>query len=185
MQKVLYRVLTVVLAVFWAVGALSLFTGTFQRRYIYPLKYEEFVAENSKNYGLEPSMVYGVIKAESGFGKNSVSGKGAKGLMQITDSTAEFIAERLKKEEYDIYDPETNLLFGCWYLGYLFARFGVRDTVLAAYNAGEGNVAEWLKNPEYSYDGLHLNKIPYEETSRYVKKVNKYAGRYKKYYKTI
>lgn len=182
-QKTLYKVLCVVLAVFWAVGVLSLVTGTFQRRYIYPLKYKEYVAENAEIYGIPPDIVYGVMKAESGFKKKSVSKKNARGLMQITDGTAGFIAERLKMEKYDVYDPETNIKFGCWYLGYLFTRFGVTETALAAYNAGEGNVSDWLKNEEYSSDGLRLNKIPYGETDAYVKKVLRYAERYRRYYK--
>ena len=57
-----------------------------------------------------------------------------------------------------------------------------RDTALAAYNAGMGNVSKWLKNPEYSSDGITLSYIPFKETREYVAKVNDYERTYKELY---
>ena len=67
---------------------------------------------------------------------------------------------------------------GCYYLKYLFDRFKNVNVVLCAYNAGEGNVRKWLKNKEYSLDGKTIKSIPFNETDKYVKKINK---TYKKY----
>ncbi len=133
-----------------------------------------------KESGLPVSLVYSVIKAESNFQEDALSPVGAVGLMQLMPATAQFICdlegieyrvERLKEGEY-------NLRLGCAYLRYLFSRFSVEETVLAAYNAGEGVVSLWLKREEFSNDGRTLNVIPYEETSAYVKKIKKFRKIY-------
>ena len=183
MQKIVIKFLKIILWIFWGIGIISLVTGTFQRQFVYPLHYKNIIKVNADAYGLEPSLIYGIIKAESSFKVRAKSKKGAKGLMQITDSTAGYIAEKLKVVDYDIYEPETNIHFGCWYLSYLFMRFGNKETVIVAYNAGEGNVSEWLKNDEYSLDEVNLLKIPFKETNLYLKKVLNNIDRYKKYYK--
>lgn len=127
-----------------------------------------------------PALVFAVIKAESGFRADAVSGAGAVGLMQLLPSTAEYICEcegmtfeveRLTEEEY-------NVTLGCLYLKYLLKRFPVEETAVAAYNAGEGTVAEWLKNKRYSHDGKSLFAIPYPETRDYVKKIAKFKKIY-------
>ena len=85
-----------------------------------------------------------------------------------------------------LYDPETNIKYGTYYLSRLYNRFGDWDTALAAYNGGEGNVSEWLKDKKYSDDGIKLktDKIPdeFSETKNYVKKVNKALKKYKELY---
>lgn len=134
--------------------------------------------------GLSPALVYAVIKTESGFDEDAVSRAGAVGLMQLLPSTAEFIcrkcglafdAEKLKEGEY-------NIRLGCLYLGYLLERFGVRETALAAYNAGEGTVAAWLNDRRYSADGKTLCAVPYPETEAYIKKVMKFRKIYLFFY---
>ena len=55
--------------------------------------------------------------------------------------------------------------------------------MLAAYNAGSGNVSQWLKNNKYSIDGKSLNRIPFKETEKYLVKVKKNQEIYKKLYK--
>lgn len=177
------KILSIILAVFWTLGISALLSGTVQRRYIYPQKYSEFVSAHAENFGISKSLVFAVIKAESNFNKRSESKKGAKGLMQITAGTAEFIAERMGIADFDIFDADTNIRFGTYYLKYLFSKFKVQNTAIAAYNAGEGNVSEWLKNSEYSADGETLNKIPFEETDKYVKKVEKYRKKYSIYHR--
>lgn len=57
------------------------------------------------------------------------------------------------------------------------------QTVLAAYNAGQGRVKEWLKDPAYSADGEHLDAIPYAETAEYVRRVEKTRQRYRQLYR--
>ena len=91
--------------------------------------------------------------------------------------------------EYDsemLYDPETNIHIGCWYLRYLLDMYESNlPTALAAYNAGLGNVSKWLVNPEYSKDGENLDSVPYTETDGYVKKTLKYMEKYEKYHEEL
>ena len=99
------------------------------------------------------------------------------GLMQIMPETGEWIAGKIGIEDFNaemLEDPEVNIEMGVWYLDYLAERFdGETDTVIAAYNAGHGNVEKWLNDGQYSADGRTLAEIPFEETRNYVKKVNR------------
>lgn len=91
--------------------------------------------------------------------------------MQILDITRDWGAEELNLKNVDIFDPETNIRLGCWYLSKLYKEFGKLDLVIAAYNGGSGNVKKWLENNEYSKDGENLHDIPFKQTSKYVEKV--------------
>jgi len=148
-------------------------------------KYYFYCREICLEKDIDVSLVLAVIKTESSFDENAVSSKGAVGLMQIMPQTAGFIAGRNGYDYLESYltNPEYNIRTGCRYLSYLRARFLDESTLLAAYNAGEGNVGEWLKNPKYSVDGKILSKIPYPETQNYVQKVQKLKNKYEKHYR--
>ncbi|MCI6277980.1 MAG: lytic transglycosylase domain-containing protein [Clostridium sp.] len=143
--------------------------------YLYPFKYKDIIMEESKKYDISPYFVASVIKAESGFNSDARSHKNAKGLMQLTEETAYDVANQMGIEGYDVsmlHEPEVNIAMGCWYLDDLNKEFnGDMDLVLAAYNAGRGNVQKWLKDNRYSSDGKTLSYIPFAETDKYVKKV--------------
>ena len=156
-----------------------------QKKYVYPLDYKKEVFESSKEFNLDKALVFALIKTESSFNKKAVSEKGAVGLMQITVKTAEFIAKELNVKEYDLYNPKTNIRFGCYYLKYLIKGFNNVRTALCAYNAGEGNVRNWLKNPQNSKDGKTLYKIPFKETREYVERIEKSFAKYTKLYGKI
>lgn len=148
---------------------------------LYPLKYKNEIKTYSNEYNIETSLVASVICNESSFDENSKSKKGAIGLMQLMPSTAKWLCEKLG-EEYDeqkLYTPEFNIKLGTYYLQYLKNKFEDTDTAIAAYNAGEGIVAAWLKNQEYSKDGKTLKSIPYQETSNYLTKVKRTVRFYK------
>lgn len=141
----------------------------------YPLKCENLIDTYSAKYNIDKYLVIGVISSESHFDKDAKSHKGAKGLMQLTDSTAQWCNEHfnLDYDHIDLYDVETNIEIGCIYLEYLIDTYENIETALAAYNAGPGNTDKWLKDKNYSDDGKALVKIPFEETEKYVKKVLK------------
>lgn len=182
--KILYRALSVIIVAFWTF--LILFNGySSLMKKIYPLKYQDEIIKYSKLYELDKYLVFSMIKVESGFNEKAVSSKGAIGLMQITSKTGEYIAKLSGARRYDLLDADTNIGFGCYYLSYLLNRFSDIDTVICAYNAGEGNVSEWLKNPEYSEDGIKLKSVPFNETSEYIKKIKKTFEKYKKLYGNI
>ena len=141
---------------------------------MYPLRYEELIADYSAEYGVDEYLVMSMINAESRYDKDAVSSQGAKGLMQITEPTAEWIAQKMGDKDFDVedlYDPETNIRMGIWYIDNLLEAFGDDTLALAAYNAGRGNVSAWLKDKTLSQDGTSLDKIPFGETESYVKKV--------------
>lgn len=141
----------------------------------YPIKYNNLILKYSNEYNLNAELVASLINEESSFNKNAVSSSGALGLMQILPSTGEYIASLLE-EDFDVmnlFDPEINIKYGCYYLKYLSKKFLNENSVLCAYNAGETIVKSWLNNSEYSKDGKNLNVIPYKVTENYLIKINK------------
>ena len=152
---------------------------------IYPMTYEDIVMEMAEEYDLQPSLVFAVIRTESKFDKNAVSPAQAKGLMQITDDTFRWAQKRAQQEEMDpdnLFIPQINIRYGCYILTLLSQQFSDLETVLAAYNAGQGKVNQWLQDPNCSDDGKTLKHIPYEETEDYVHRVINTQLRYQKIY---
>ena len=154
-----------------------------------PEEYAEFVEKYAQEYSVSEELVWAVIKTESGFDSSAVSNKGAIGLMQMMPSTFEWLTNDILRDHHNsgmLYDPETNIRYGTYYLSRLYSRFGDWDTAIAAYNGGEGNVSEWLADLRYSDDGkkLKIENIPdeFSETENYVKKVNKAFRKYKELY---
>lgn len=151
----------------------------------YPLKYESIVTTYADEYDLPPSLIYAVIHTESHFREDAVSGAGAKGLMQLMDSTYEWIQTKFpgEPEPLDrIFEPEINIRCGAKVLDVLHDLFTHSDTAIAAYNAGNGTVSKWLKDPQYSADGETLTHIPFKETENYVKRVKHARERYQTLY---
>ncbi len=154
------------------------------KKVLYPVAYEEYIMEYSEEYELDPYFVMGVIKTESNFIADAHSGYAA-GLMQITEETAEWLADKMGIDyaTVDLFDPETSIKMGCYFLRYLIDKYdGNINTALAAYNAGIGNVAKWLEDEQYSDDGENLKSIPFTETRNYVERVNSSWQYYKEYY---
>ena len=153
---------------------------------MYPIKYSEFVEKYSEENKLDKYLVYAMIKAESNFEPNITSNAGAIGLMQLMEETAverSNIIDGETIEQYDLYDPETNIRLGTSYLAYLLVLFD-GNTILAitAYNAGLGNVQEWIKDGIIKSDGSDIENIPYKETSNYVRKILRDYQMYLKLY---
>lgn len=154
--------------------------GVFVYR-IYPLEYKDYITRYSADYELDPYLVCAVINAESNFTADAQSHKSAIGLMQIMPSTGEWIAGKIGIDGYTeamLTDPETNIRIGCWYLHYLNGLFdGNEDHMIAAYNAGQGKVQEWIATD------AALEDIPYPETENYLKKVKTFYEIYKGLYR--
>ena len=155
---------------------------------IYPLPYQKTVEEVSARYNFSPSLIYAVIYTESKFNPDVTSHAGAKGLMQITDSTYQWACKRTNQVVQDsqvLFDAETNIRYGVIILSLLRQQFSDTETMLAAYNAGQGRVAEWLKDSTYSQDGKTLHTIPYEETANYVHRVINTQKKYQELYNIL
>ena len=144
MRKAAYRSKIV-----WGLLSLALlFVGClFAASLYYPLRYERQIISACEDQGVDPFLVYGVIRAESRFRPDVVSSAGAIGLMQVTPGTGYWIANRLGMADFtaaDLYRPGINIEFGVWYLRYLLDRFGGDlDSALLAYNAGPSNMDRW------------------------------------------
>lgn len=147
---------------------------------MFPLRYTDVIRSEADEQGVDRYLVAALIRAESNFEAFAESSAGAKGVMQLTDETAAFCAEMLGIElkENDIYNPEINIKLGVYYLKRVMDLYNDEDLAIAAYNAGEGKVREWLNDPEYSTDGESLDNIPYEETARHVEKIRMYKKVY-------
>ncbi|HVC86033.1 MAG TPA: lytic transglycosylase domain-containing protein [Gaiellaceae bacterium] len=164
MRKVF--ILLVVVAA--AVGAFAYVNKTgpsWYERLRYPLRYSEYVRVHAHEQGLDPALVAAVIYQESKFQSDAESSSGAIGLMQITPATANGIAIRTHGSAFhtsDLYNPEINIRYGAWYLHNLFQKYGSEKLVLAAYNAGQGNVDRWRAQ------GL---PVQFAETRAYVARV--------------
>ncbi len=152
--------------------------------YRYPLKYTDIVNKYSEKYEIPPEILYAVIKTESNFHEKAVSHAGAKGLMQLMDETNNWVAALLREEVLadDTFTPDTNIRRGTYLLSYLKSKYNGWPEALAAYNAGIGRVNGWLENPEYSSDGITLDRIPFSETAEYVKRVLSAEKKYSKLY---
>ena len=140
---------------------------------LYPIEYSEYVEKYAKEYDVEKELIYAIIKAESKFDSNAVSTKGASGLMQLMESTAEDVARDLKLEinEDIIIKPKVNINIGTKYISTLIGKYNNIGLALAAYNAGIGNVDNWIQNGTIKKDGSDIENIPYKETNNYVRKI--------------
>jgi len=140
----------------------------------FPIRYMNIIEQNAGE--LDPSWILAVIMAESSFRPNAQSHAGAQGLMQLMPTTAEWVAQLMSMEDFEpdmIWSPEVNITLGSFYLNRLLRLYNGNITLaLAAYNAGQGNVNNWLLNPEVSSDGETLDVIPFNETYNYLRRVN-------------
>ena len=154
----------------------------------HPLYYADTITAYADAQELDPALVAAVILCESSYDPKAESRLGARGLMQLMPDAAEWVAHKLGEDGADysfdnLYDPQTNIRFGTWYLGYLSRRFnGDATKIVCAYHAGQGNVDSWLKNPQYSSDGVTLDVIPTQDTATYASRVLRARDIYRKYY---
>lgn len=158
-----------------------------QKDYLYPYPYRETVEHYADIYGVDSSLAAGVIQAESRFRVDVQSHRGAVGLMQLMPDTAEWIAQEVDNDYHctlaEIQEPETNIRYGIWYLASLQKEFDGNDILaLAAYNAGRGNVQDWMTEYGWMSDFASVDAIPYAETREYVSRVLKYQKKYQALY---
>src|SRR5919198_1474028 len=151
-----------------------------------PLRHEDIIRQQAADKSLDPSLIAGVIYVESRF-RDQTSRAGAKGLMQILPSTADYIARKSGGTRFvqgDLADPQINIAYGSWYLRYLLEHYhGNVALTLAAYNAGEGKVDEWWRDAADRGETFAVARhIPFPETREYVTKVLKARKAYRHKY---
>ena len=128
--------------------------------------YGDIIYREARKNGLPPELVAAMVHTESDFRPKLVSGKSAQGLMQLVPSTAALLGVD------DPFDPQKNIAAGTKYFRYLLDRFDDETIALAAYNAGEGNVARFGGIP------------PFTETRNYITRVNRRTHRYREGFRT-
>jgi len=145
---------------------------------LYPIKYENYVEENAQKYNIDKYLIYAVIKAESNFNENAESSQGAKGLMQLMENTAKDILKKtddisIKEDEVKskIVEPQYNIALGTKYISLLKEKYENIELALVAYNAGSGNVNNWIEQGIIEKDGSNIENVPFKETNNYVRKI--------------
>ncbi|HHV79336.1 MAG TPA: lytic transglycosylase domain-containing protein [Firmicutes bacterium] len=146
-----------------------------------PLAYHGTIENTVQKLQLDWYLVVALIRVESKFKPTAVSEVGACGLMQLMPETAKEVASRngLDFSHQMLFDPSYNIVVGCTYLKELMQRYqGDEMATLAAYNAGPKWVDKWLNgSAELSGD-----KIAFQETRQFVRKVLFYRRLYRALY---
>jgi soluble lytic murein transglycosylase len=141
---------------------------------LYPTGYRQEVAKHAGTLDLPKSLVFAVIREESGFRPDVVSRAGAIGLMQLMPRTAQYVGQliRLEVDLDQLFDPDLNILLGTTYLKRLLRQYeGNLYYALAAYNGGPTNVNRWRRKLGNTDIDFFVESITFSETRRYVKKV--------------
>lgn len=174
-----------VILFFALIGVIAIGSKVYQKAIdlSYPQEYTELVEHWAEEYEVDPLLVYSFVRTESGFDENAQSNVDARGLMQITSDTFDWIKSKIAADEdlifEDMYDPEVNIRFGVYYISRCLARYeNDVATAAAAYHSGWGTVDDLLSQEKYSQDGLTLDVFPYAQMKNYVFKI---AACYEKY----
>lgn len=143
-------------------------------RLVYPVLVRETLIQSSKEAGLDPTLVAGLIRQESNFNPRATSPVGARGLMQLMPTVGRTLARSLGVPEYSddaLYDPAINVRLATVHLAALIRKDPNIERVLAAYNAGESRVTRWMRKRGSSDPELFTERIPFVETRDYVRSI--------------
>lgn len=153
---------------------------------IYPIDYRQDIEVSAGNFNIDPFLIAAIIRVESNYKTDVKSKKGAVGVMQLMPDTAKWVVDQAK------YSPDTlqllhradvNIEVGAWYLRSLLDQFaGNQTAVIAAYNAGPGNVKKWIQSRVWNGELSDLEQIPFGETRHYIQRVYFYYYKYRSIY---
>jgi len=159
--------------------------GDAVREITLPLRHDDVIRQQAAEKNLDPALIAAVIYEESRF-RDQTSEAGARGLMQITPDTADFIAKHsggVRFKQSDLATPQINIAYGSYFLRYLIDHYdGNEELAIAAYNAGVTNVDRWVAasgGPE-QFDSVQ--NIPFPETRAYVSNVLERRQQYRDHY---
>jgi soluble lytic murein transglycosylase len=184
------RIGLLALALVLAAGVAALVTGLGPlgdavRELTLPLKHDDIIRQQAADKDLDPALIAAVIYEESRF-RDQTSHAGARGLMQITPDTADFIAKHSGGdlfEQSDLATPQINIAYGSYFLRYLLDHYeGNEGAALAAYNAGITNVDGWVEKAG-GIDSFEADSdVPFPETRAYVENVLDSRGDYREHH---
>lgn len=154
---------------------------------IYPKEFATQIQKESSLQKIDPQIVYSLIRQESAFRVEAVSSSNAMGLMQIIPPTGQELAQDLKMKNFEtqqLFQPDLNIKMGTLYIARLMRSFsGNVSYALAAYNAGPTKVRRWMNfRPqlfEKEDDEIWIDELPWDETSFYVKAIQRNLILYK------
>lgn len=187
LQRVIAFLLLIALSVGFGFGFDAVATAIEKKNHPRPDSIAPHISDNARTFGIPEPILWAIACECSDFASNAVGENGAIGLMQITPEHYEVICEILEEEPLDtgiLYDPQTNLRLGAAYLSHLYRRYGVWDTVFAAYFAGTEATDAWLTDEKTVTPMGTLQNLP-KDVSRFIKRVNDSVELYSKlYYET-
>ena len=149
-----------------------------------PRAYADIVEAAAARHGVEPELLFAVMRVESVYNPRIISYAGAVGLMQIMPRTGTLIARARRQDDFTVdqlLEPEINIDMAAWYLASLIERFeGRLPLAIASYNGGPHNVRRWMRDhsPDMPLDAF-LERIPFAQTHRYVRRVMTHYEAYK------
>lgn len=142
---------------------------------VFPRPYWSQISGDAQMQGLDPYLVTSLIRQESEFNPGAVSRANAYGLMQLLPSTAKGLAKKGGERHFnanELFDPSENVRLGTTYLRQNIDRYGGQvEYALAAYNAGDGPVRQWIASGDYKDVPEWVESIPYTETRDYVQSI--------------
>jgi soluble lytic murein transglycosylase len=154
-------------------------------RLLYPVIDRDELTREANARGLDPALVAGLIRQESGFSPRAASSAGARGLMQVLPAVGEEISRSLNYPVWHpvlLFDADANLQIGTAHLASYTKRYGPLPRVLAAYNAGGSRVARWSAKDGVDDSEIFTERIPFVETRDYVRLVQRNAELYRRLY---
>jgi soluble lytic murein transglycosylase len=149
---------------------------------LFPQTYWKLVQRQARANRLDPYLVMGLIRQESAFSSRATSSADARGLMQVLPTTASRSkrASRIRSTGARLYNATYNIRFGCAYLRTLLKEFNDKpEPALAAYNAGDFRVRDWMKSDSFRDSSEFLEAIPIHATRAYVEAVLRDAAIYR------
>ncbi|MES2309607.1 MAG: lytic transglycosylase domain-containing protein [Verrucomicrobiota bacterium] len=158
-------------------------TASFERQY------DEIIRPIAEEQKMDPLLIRAVIWRESRFRPHMRGGDGERGLMQLMEIAAEDWARREKIQNFNpdqLYDPETNIRAGTWYLNRSIKRWAETDNPLifglAEYNAGRSNALRWVDSEHPESSEAFMRHMDFPTTQRYVLAITKKYAQYKRGY---
>lgn len=145
----------------------------------FPVEHSQEARHHVQDRSADLTWVMGIIRQESAFNERAVSPTGARGLMQLMPGTAKEVAGQLKinaPKESELHNPQLNIRLGSAYLDRMYRHLDHNSMLAtAAYNAGPGRVKSWLPEESPVSADIWVERIPFNETREYVKRVLTYA----------
>ena len=140
----------------------------------FPVRHWEIISAEGIRRGIDPALILGLIRQESGFQENARSRSNARGLMQILPSTGRQLAARARLKDYGdqmLFEARTNIMLGTLHLNALLGKYEREELLLAAYNAGGTRANRWRNEFDTADMAEFVEQVPFAETRNYIKSV--------------